>query len=54
MKGIDLRKMGRLEEALEALDAAVKADPRDQESWRNRAVTLNLMGRHEEALGGLR
>jgi tetratricopeptide (TPR) repeat protein len=48
--GTGLMIEGRLEEALEALDRAVRAAPGQTAAWCNRAVVLERLGRPEDAL----
>ncbi len=49
-RGVALRLLGRLDEALAAHDRAVAADPRYLEAWSNRGNVLKDLGRLEEAL----
>jgi tetratricopeptide (TPR) repeat protein len=49
-EALDLGREGRLEEALQVFEQAVKADPRNAGAWSNRANALSELGRHEEAL----
>ena len=49
-KGIILGNMNRFEEALSALDKAVKIKPDDHEAWHNKGFVLSNLNRHKEAI----
>ena len=49
-KGNQLRKEKKYEEALDAYQAALKADKRRPEAWNMKASTLGLMGQTDEAI----
>lgn len=48
-RGNALIKLGRWQEALEAIDRALRLAPGDAEDHRNRALALEKLGRHDEA-----
>ncbi len=48
-KGVALRKLGRYEEALQAIDKALKLKPDDFDAWYNKCVALRKLGRYKEA-----
>ncbi|NQU98909.1 tetratricopeptide repeat protein, partial [Candidatus Woesearchaeota archaeon] len=45
-----LYKQGKLEEAIEAYDKAIKLDPKNDYAWNNKGVTLRKQGKLEEAI----
>lgn len=45
-----LRQAGNAEEALHALDAAIKLRPKVEFLWHNKAITLDILGQAEEAV----
>ena len=49
-KGNQLRKEKKYEEALDAYQAALKADKRRTEAWNMKASTLGLLGKTDEAI----
>jgi tetratricopeptide (TPR) repeat protein len=49
-KGIELDKLRRYEEALQAIDKALKLKPNDFDAWHRKAGALEKLGRYEEAL----
>ena len=49
-KGNQLRKEKKYEEALDAYQAALKADKRRPEAWNMKASTLGLLGQTDEAI----
>ena len=49
-KGNQLRKENKYEEALDAYQAALKADKRRTEAWNMKASTLGLLGQTDEAI----
>lgn len=48
--GMSLFKLGRYEEALEIVDAALEVKPESPTEWSNRGFVLSALGRNEEAL----
>lgn len=55
IRGITLNTLGRKNEALDAYDKSIKANPNDTTltaaAWYNQGVILEAFNRHEEALG---
>ena len=49
-RGIVLRQLGRLEEAITAFDNALKIKPDYPDAWDNRGYALFNLGRYEEAI----
>jgi len=49
-KGVALRKLGRNEEAVCALEKALSLNPESADAWRNHAVALNQLDRGADAL----
>jgi len=49
IKGSNLAKEGRLKEALECFDTAIKLNPRDAQAWFWRGIVLGGLSRLEEA-----
>ena len=49
-KGVEFGKSGRYEEALQAIDKALKLNPDVFTVWYNKGVALDNLGRYEEAL----
>jgi tetratricopeptide (TPR) repeat protein/RNA polymerase subunit RPABC4/transcription elongation factor Spt4 len=49
-KGAALTILGRYDEALECIDAALKINPENEVAWVNRGTALSRLGRHREAL----
>src|SRR5690606_1275707 len=49
-KGVALRKLGRYEEAVRALEQALSLNPDSADAWRNHAVALNQIDRGADAL----
>lgn len=49
-RGLVLRHMGRVEEAITSYDRAVECDPGNFEAWDNRGYALTQLGRLTEAL----
>lgn len=49
-RGIALRQLGRLEEAITAFDNALKIKPDYPDAWDNRGYALFNLGRYEEAI----
>jgi RNA polymerase subunit RPABC4/transcription elongation factor Spt4 len=49
-KGAALTILGRYEEALECIDAALKINPINEVAWVNRGTALTRLGKHREAL----
>ena len=45
-----LKKLGRYEEALQAIDKALELNPDYSDAWYNKGVALRKLGRYEEAL----
>ena len=45
-----LKKLGRYEEALQAIDKALELKPDYSYAWNNKGIALRNLGRHEEAL----
>jgi superkiller protein 3 len=45
-----LKKLGRYEEALQAIDKALELNPDNSYAWNNKGIALRNLGRHEEAL----
>jgi serine/threonine protein kinase len=41
---------GKLEEALNSYDLALKIEPNNDDIWFNRRITLNILGRYEESI----
>ena len=48
-KGLALYALGRLDEALAALDQAASFAPEEPDAWYNKAVVLEDLGRKKEA-----
>jgi tetratricopeptide (TPR) repeat protein len=48
-KGLALFALGRLDEALAALDQATSFAPDEPDAWYNKAVVLEKLGRGQEA-----
>ena len=49
-KGVALRKLGRYEEAVSALEQALSLNPDSADAWRNHAVASNQLDRGADAL----
>ena len=49
-RGVELGKLGRLEEAIASYDNALKIKPNHPEAWTNRGIKLNRLSLHNEAL----
>lgn len=49
-KAYILRGAGRFDEAIQALDAAIKLRPRAEFLWHNKAITLDRLAKTEEAI----
>ena len=49
-KGIELGKLGRHDEALQAIDKALELNPDVSNAWYNRGIIFDNLGRYEEAL----
>ncbi|MEE9116681.1 MAG: tetratricopeptide repeat protein [Thermoplasmata archaeon] len=49
-KGAALTILGRYDEALECIDAALKINPENEIAWVNRGTALSRLGKHKEAL----
>jgi Flp pilus assembly protein TadD/predicted amidophosphoribosyltransferase len=49
-KGAALTILGRYDEALECIDAALKINPDNEVAWVNRGTALTRLGKHKEAL----
>jgi predicted amidophosphoribosyltransferase len=49
-KGAALTILGRYDEALECIDAALKINPDNEIAWVNRGTALTRLGKHKEAL----
>jgi len=51
-KGLALKNLGKLKEAIECYDAAIQADPENHFSfipWNNKGVVFGIMSKHDEA-----
>jgi len=49
-KGVNLRSLGRYQEAIECYDKALQIDPRNADAWNSRGNSLNCLGRYHEAI----
>lgn len=49
-KGLKLKKMGKLKEAIECYDEAIKIDPENALAWSNKARALDEMNLLNEAM----
>jgi RNA polymerase subunit RPABC4/transcription elongation factor Spt4 len=49
-KGAALTILGRYDEALECIEAALKINPENEIAWVNRGTALTRLGKHKEAL----
>lgn len=49
-RGQVLRRLNRLQEALESYNQAINLDPENDWSWSGRGLTLSALNQHEEAL----
>ncbi|MDD1673469.1 MAG: tetratricopeptide repeat protein [Methanomicrobiales archaeon] len=49
-RGIELRKQGKIDEALACFDRVLELDPKDDAALHNKGVALRTAGRYEEAL----
>ncbi len=49
-KGIDLRKLGRYQEAINCYDRVLELDPEDPDTWNNKGYALRKLGRYREAI----
>lgn len=50
MKGLDLKRSGRHQEAIACFDRALKINPRDALAWSHKGLVLAFLGRHQEAI----
>jgi len=50
LKGNELAKQGKLDEAIEAFNRAIKLDPKFSEAWNNKGVALLRQGKYDKAL----
>ena len=49
-KGVDLAKLKRYEEAIEAYEKAIEINPKDDDAWFNKGVVVWELERYEEAI----
>ena len=48
--GLDLKKLGRYEEAITSYNKALEIKPNDHDAWHNRGLALGNLGRYEEEI----
>lgn len=50
VKGLSLRILGRLDEAIKCYDEAISFDSKNIDAWGSKGIALSMLGKHEEAL----